>query len=336
MREAHHHRRALPLAFGAACLLARPSSAETQVETVALTYDVPAGCPDAAAFEREVTAYTSKAQFTQQPATRRHFRVRIRRSGSALQGRLEVSEGDAIAHREVTGAACGEVVSALALAAALTVDPDALGGTSATAVSPAAPPAAATGTTPAAPPAPRPTPASAREAPRFSAGAGFVLMSGMAPNVGYGVALDAGVHFAAQKPFGPRLELYAQHVGSSHDLAEFQLTAAGLRICPVRGPARAAWHVEPCVASDLGVLAARGSDAVDAPQTAEQLWVTSSLLLRLRADLGGPVFARAECGGVVAWRRPQFIASPAAEPVLVHEVPLLGYRVGIVLGVEFP
>jgi hypothetical protein len=106
----------------------KQATAEQDGEQVRLVYEdsAPADCPTQAEFESEVTKLTSKAHFTRQPGARR-VRIELDRRGSDVLGRLITGDGKDQSSREVRGKDCREVSSALAIAVALTIDPDALG-----------------------------------------------------------------------------------------------------------------------------------------------------------------------------------------------------------------
>lgn len=104
------------------------ATAEQDGEQVRLVYEdsAPADCPTQADFEAEVTKLTSKAHFTKQRGARR-VRIELDNRGSDVLGRLITGDGKDQSSREVRGKDCREVSSALAIAVALTIDPDALG-----------------------------------------------------------------------------------------------------------------------------------------------------------------------------------------------------------------
>ncbi|WP_437521985.1 hypothetical protein WME79_30345 [Sorangium sp. So ce726] len=141
-----------------------------EVQRLRIAYEAHDGCPDAAAFLREVTARTDLARAAAADEAALDVRVRITSSGGRSRGRITLGRGEDARVREVDGSTCGEVVAALALITALRVDPTAsldpqppavgprsseapdAGGAPAPAVDPAAaPPPAADPTAPAQP-----------------------------------------------------------------------------------------------------------------------------------------------------------------------------------------
>ena len=114
------------LAIGAAPLGIAAASADEPLEPIVLRYEAEAGCPDAAEFGGEVRGRASRARLADPGERARTFTVRITRAGRTFRGPLEVREtaGDSSA-RDVSGASCAEVASALALVTALAIDPQA-------------------------------------------------------------------------------------------------------------------------------------------------------------------------------------------------------------------
>ena len=99
--------------------------ARAQAPLPEIVYRAPAGCPDAEAFTDRVRARRRPAQDSRTPTARR-LEVRIEQRGGRAIGHLRVvGADDALAQRSIEAATCGEAADALALIAALTLDPDA-------------------------------------------------------------------------------------------------------------------------------------------------------------------------------------------------------------------
>ena len=131
-----HVRARFPSIFVVAVLMslcARRASAEEEREPVRVKYAVTeTGCPDEARFVLELTARTSKISVVQSGERRllrvvidRHAAPASRVAPARVRGTLTLGAGGKSATREVVGQSCAEVVSALALVAALAIDPHA-------------------------------------------------------------------------------------------------------------------------------------------------------------------------------------------------------------------
>lgn len=99
-------------------------SAQAQVEPIRLTYNAPAECSSENEFLQQVTSRTARARRAVSNERARAFVVTIVFQEGKIHGQLEITGLDgAISTREMTGDTCGEVVSALALTTALSIDP---------------------------------------------------------------------------------------------------------------------------------------------------------------------------------------------------------------------
>src|SRR3954452_323773 len=114
--------------LSAAFLLAgiRAARAEAEEELIHLEYTAIDACPGRSAFVEEVQARTARARFVDSSSGVRIFVVAVEPEGEGAKGRLTSRRGDVVgAPRQVTGKTCADVVSALALIAALAIDPQA-------------------------------------------------------------------------------------------------------------------------------------------------------------------------------------------------------------------
>jgi hypothetical protein len=136
----------------AAALLCSAAPARADKETISLDYRASSGCPDRQQFVERVRTFTTKAEIVGDDggAPRRRFGVQVVRTSSSVSGDLTIDDRGARTTRHVSGATCDEVISALALATAIAVDPDALG------VSPKDEPTTPPATEPSTPPTPTP------------------------------------------------------------------------------------------------------------------------------------------------------------------------------------
>jgi hypothetical protein len=162
-------------------------------EPVRLEYQADPACPTRAAFIDDVRARTSRARFTDDDPKARTIRVWARVSAGRGTGRLETG---ASAPRQVSAESCADVVSALALIAALTIDPQA--STAPVRTATAGAPSATVSAAPIPAPAPR-APASTEPAPAPPPPPAAAVPSAPTPRfLGLGARFDAfglsGIH----------------------------------------------------------------------------------------------------------------------------------------------
>src|SRR5690606_36383082 len=92
---------------------------------VQLSYEAVTGCPERSRFVRRLSMHTQRLSLSRDPDALR-LGVEVVRHPSGFRGRLEVMRaGQPLGSREFLDADCREVVAALALSAALSIDPDA-------------------------------------------------------------------------------------------------------------------------------------------------------------------------------------------------------------------
>ena len=246
-------------------------------EPVRLVYSAPATCPDEETFLQAVRARTTEAQFISDRArATRTFVVSLRASEARTAGTLQVIDGQArSAERRFEAADCAQVVSALALLTALTIDPNASMDESPGSIG--APPAATVVAPAEVAPAPTPAvaaPAGVRPRWRFAMGLGVTLETGIFPAVAVAPQLFGDVAREPHGPWSPSFRagvLYAETgvVSPASPAARYVWGAVRLEGCPVR-LAFAANRVEirPCGVVDVGVLWAEGTEvAVPVPAT---------------------------------------------------------------------
>jgi hypothetical protein len=283
--------------------------------------------------------------------------VTIERSADQVTGALEVVGLDAEAtRREFSAGTCEEVSSALALVAALTLDPnartEALLPRAATASqqdfpvapAPAAAPApveAAVTLPVASPAAPTPSvpPNRPREPSRYLAwlGPSVGAAGGYAPqplmNVGFvlgGRRLVSGL--------SPGLQLTALWgktgtTGPSAADGSFAWSLGRIEACPLRLQLDARLALEPCVAAEVGRLSARGAATqVDEPVTAERWWFAAGGTLALHVSLPHFFFRFAALGLVPATRDEFVFREPDRT---VHQASPLVYGASLGLGFQF-
>ncbi len=269
-------------------------------EPVQLRYAVDAACPSASAFESLVGARTALARFD--PAAPRTFDVVVERRGDTWAGTLRVATGEARASvRYIEGDSCDETAGALALVAALAIDPNA---SAAPVVPVSTPPPKATlpglvssggsvvssgGSLAsvelhASPPRRRTFPL------RFGGDAEVSTALAPAPLTGGAIfgeiaagdavgspSLRVSLAFASSTPFD----------GASPS-ARYTLGVARVAVCPLGFAFRFSLGVHACAALGAGVAHAAGV-AISHPSDANVPWVETTVTAALRWESGRPV-----------------------------------------------
>jgi hypothetical protein len=327
---------------------------------VTASVDGHAGCRDSEFFLQQIFARTSRARRAGVGEAGRVFIVRIVQRQSASTGTLEIQEtSGAQSHREVTAATCDEVMAALALVAALTIDPQAVTTPVAVPPPPTAPPEPPLVTEP---PKPKPPPkrvpepktvppaevrprdeaAGTRKHVRFGAHVAAEVMSGFAPDVALlpraGVELELEV--ARHSWLVPSVRLSAargegdatiEGVGS----ASFVWTGARLEVCPLRAGTGVGPYARPCLGTDFAVVDASGRDLPD-PKSATRPWVAPLASLRAGSRLPFGLAFEIYAGGSFPLVDDQFKFDDQrnSRRVLVHEVPPLSFFAGLAAGIS--
>jgi hypothetical protein len=327
---------ALLLVSGTGAAQSKPEGASVaDSEAVSLLYEdsPPPDCPTEAEFEAEVSKLTSKARFTKQRRARR-VRIELAPSGRDVVGRLISGDGKNQSSREVRGKDCREVSSALAIAVALTIDPEALGlGDSETpkptTTKPPQPPAKpATPPKPPKPPEPPPPPAPAPLKLRWGIGAGLELENAWGPHMG------PGGHAFGLLGLGERVR--------------FTLGVTRFITREVDDVSFGAWLAEGSATLNIALLGALRPfagvgyevGAVDAAGTglparvqAQRPWQAASAGLGLRVETEGFFF---QLGGSLLAplsRQRYLVSDPLGNVSTLYEVPSLGLKQETSLGV---
>lgn len=326
------------MSFTAFALVAAEGVAQTEVrESVALRYEEapPAGCPTSLEFQAEVTKLTSKARFTTERGAR-SIRIELQSRGAGVVGRFSSGEGKQTSTREVRGQDCREVSSALAIAVALTIDPDALGagqapserqngseGSGASEPAGARPPGAPKGKDP----APlRPTNRPARI--RLGLGIGLAVETAWAPQirVGGGLALLLGLGddltlAAGATRFPPRQQgetSFGAWVG--HGSLAWSLAQLGI--------------ARPFVTAsyEAGVVESAGTGLAHSV-LAERPWQAAGLGLGLRLETQA-AFLELSGGAIFPVSRQRYLVSDTVgRASTLYEVPSIGLKQETRLGV---
>lgn len=249
-----------------------PSVAEaapgTEPEAISVTYVAADGCPDEAEFFAGLAA-RAHVRRSEAPAARRFAVVIDADAGGSLRGVLTVTDPDGNAStREVPGATCAEISSALQLVAALAIEERA----SRAAVPVRVPPA----------PVRAASAAPARRRPwQVTVGAGVEQYRGATPSavLGMPVTVELG------HPGGVTLRAtFARTLRDELPTSAFRWTAGRLDICPF-ALRFARLQAGPCAGVEVGAVTSRGV-GVDMATHDLRPWLAPDASLRVRASAG--------------------------------------------------
>lgn len=293
----------------AACLVAVGTSKRAHAEDQPIRFDyvVPDGCPSEASFVERVRARTERARTAKPEEDAITFAVRVTTQGATKVARVEFTDARSVpVSRSVSGSSCEEVVSAIALVAAIAIE----GRQSKAGPTPALTDAAAAPNVTTEPPTlrePDRPPESTPVGPRpYELGTGaygvIEAWSGLTSAYGVGVYGELG----ASPPFryvrvGLQRVTADASVGARN--ARFEWISGRVELCAW------AWRMTPrlelasCAAIHGGALIGRGQESATLPdsRTKSVPWVETILIARARwrpagwlvfdiaADLGVPL-----------------------------------------------
>lgn len=315
-----------------AAVLATPRAADAQEasEPVSLEYHAPATCPDGAEFVRRVREKTTKFHPVGPELGMRLFVVMIE-GAAPSRGQLAIKGGkNPQAERSVEGDTCDEVVSALALATALAVDPRSGMGSSSDALPPLPAPEVVReepkqGKTCVPERAPAPRAPSAPPRPSWGLGVYGLAAFDVAPNplIGPGLWLEF-----KSRPDHPATvyqlaieQAWSKEASKSEVPIDFSRTLLRLGVCPfVRtfGPAEAI----VCGQATAGVLRA-STRGVPGATDDTRFWGAAGGSLQLRFALGRSFGFMLGGGFDVSFERDWYVYQPGIE---LHRVsPVSGF-----------
>ncbi len=297
-----------------------------------LEYWAQGRCPDASEFAHQIQTRAPRLRLAEGDEPALGFYAELIERAGAASGRLTARSPDGReVVREVRGPTCDDVVTALALIAALAADPNQpVEAAPAARVAPARPVqhgterAAAPELEPELEPMPRWT---------FGIGGGFGFDSSIAPNPSYclGIAFDAEGH--AGSAWRPLFSLSLLRAVSSTtetqgSTVSFDWVAFRLAACPARWPEETPLFVRPCGFLDAGLL---GGDVKSGPssQAETKNWLAVGGFLRTEALVGEVVSFQLDGGVTVPLIRSSFSAG-GGQPV-AFQVPASGIlgRIGL-------
>jgi len=325
----------LALAAGLPCALwAGTLAAQTApLVAVSLDYSAPASCPDAQAFREQVLSRTKRVSFSEPAAPGSlAWSIKIAETSGGSRGTLRVSgEVPSKLERSVKAASCEQVVDALALVAALSVDPDA-SLTPGEKPPPAVPPPAAPRLVPARNAGER-APADTR-ATKLLVGLTLTGRSGIAPRLAWAPRPFVGVSFRSSSGYTWGLLLSATQARGSASVdvgrADFTWTLGRLEAFPVRASV-GNWRFEPALFVEAGQLRARGVAVTPAQELKRPLF-SAGALGRLSLLAFDRLLLEVEGGPIAPLVRDRFYLF---ENTTVFRVPALTGYIGAGVGAQF-
>ena len=321
-------------AWLAATFASRTLLAE-EVTAVRLRYSASRECADERGFFDQVTARTQRVRLANSTEPATVLNVSIREVPGGLSGRIELrGEEGATSAREVKAQSCDQVVAALAIMAALAIDPD-----------------ASTAPLPKPKPAPKPLPPkpAAKPAPRaastepppslqshWKAGVSLAVLAGVFDDPA--LAVRPFVELAREGPqrWGYTVRLSAARFESkvrvSEGTGEFALYSGRLEPCPAHLRAWDPVWISACLALDPGWLRARGAD-VTPRQSVSRFWFAAGATARIELRLFEILALEASGELFFPFVRDRFFVGTDST---VHRTGAVGGGGAISLGVFFP
>lgn len=260
------------------------------VTAVRLRYSAPNECADEHGFFEQVTARTQRVRLADASEHATALIVSVRSVRGGLAGRLVLRGDEGVTSaREVKAASCDQVVAALAIMAALAIDPDA--STEPLPKPPATP----------RPPLPKPAmraparasvrataPPAASLRSRWEAGVSLAVLGALFDEPVASLRPFMELAREGQSAFGYTFRLSAARFQSStrrvEGTGEFTLSSGRLEACPGHVRAFSPLWISACLALDAGWLAARGAD-VTPRQSVSRGWVAGGEITRVELRL---------------------------------------------------
>jgi hypothetical protein len=341
-----------PFLTAALVFLASRSQAQPNSLTVELDFASEAPCPDRAAFIRWVEARVGRP--IQEGSGGFAFQVVVSRAGEEFRGHLRARSGQEVTERDLTGQNCQDVVSGLALVAALALDPNASTAPQTEPTEPNTPlPEQARKPSPEPPKPPIPAAAPAPSVPfvrpapvpetplsyAISVLGAVSVDTGPAPVALIGLGPKAVAEFYSSSLWQPAFGLgvaFAQtgFIGAEEPKADFGWWAVRLSVCPLGSEITRGGRLRACVLGDIGSTSAEGrEDAIAVTERTNEFWAATGLGATFSYHPIPPLFIELGGGALVAWTRPvYYFADPRTD---VHEVPVPAFNAHLGLGLSF-
>jgi hypothetical protein len=317
----------------------------SEVKPVQVVVDAPLGCGDADEFFSSLRSRTHLVRPATGDEPHTTLRVRILETRRYAMGELRLvdSRGETDTRR-VQGARCDDVVQALALAAAVALDPSVLLPSAKTTPEPE--PTAASAPAPTIAPAvvepgavrkqtESPLSSDSQIEPQFVLGTALVgsilLSSGTSPGAAiFGRWTPAGGG-RLRPTVGIALTYFRNDVVQSP--AAVQASLAGLVLTACGGGWRAGvMTVKPCGLVMSGWLSVSGREAIR-PGSVDLLWLSAGVLARVAINVGGGFALDLEAGISAPFLRREFYVTAPSQ--VVEKTPTLSPQAGLGLAYGF-
>jgi len=308
-----------------------------------LFYEATGGsCPNAPAFLAAIRARTDRPRLAEPSDTATVIGVAIAEGeGGRVVGRLEIREPDgARQQRTVEGQACSDVAKALALIAALYLDPDATGTMEPEPEPGPSGPRSAPGPvhpeSPAVPERPSP-PAPPSSSIVLGAGAAGGVLGGIGPSIAprAGGFVDAELVRAGRSWLRPAVRVQVDVATTEAAVAfgtqRYHLVAGAVRACPIQVPVVPVVRLMPCVGIGAGIH--RGtSDGIPNARDQDKAWLAPSATAGLSWDVSPRLTLALEGGVGAPVQRTRFFLGP---DITLFRTPAVTGSGGVAVRVRF-
>jgi hypothetical protein len=330
-------------------LLGSGVAAADEAERIAFRVEYSEGstCSNAESFAEQLLRRTERLRPANADERSLTFRIAIAPNGATLNGRLSVRELDGSeTTRDVPGATCEDVTTAMALIAAVLVDPNASTESAAEPATEPSPPPLLPETAAAAAPAqarkPEPAPPARAVEPNatpsrvlLGGGAMFALEGAVGPEPTPALSLELEAALERNDFLSPLFVLafeyaFPTRAETPNGVARLQWMAGRATGCPLRFPASGRLALRPCALFEYGRLAASGEETQRRASTSTP-WTALGGTLRGEYTVVGALLVVLEGGFVAPLQRDTFYFDPPSPENVAFEVPSVGAtaRLGI-------
>ncbi|HEY5955676.1 MAG TPA: hypothetical protein VIV60_03940 [Polyangiaceae bacterium] len=330
--------------LSAAPMLPAPDPAK-EVKTIQVLVDAPAGCADDNGFFSSLSSRTHLVRRATGDESRTTLRVRLLDMGRYVLGDLRVVDNRGETDtRKVQGANCDDVVQALALAAAVALDPSVLlpetdPNPASETIAQADPPLTV------APAVPEPGKARnrtdetsssvSRTVPRFELGVASMVSLFLSSGISPGIALFGRWTPARGGNFGPTLGMAITYLRNdvlqSPGAVQASLTGLVVTVCGL-GWGGSIVTVKPCGLAMAGLLSVSGHQVLHS-SSVDLLWLSAGAVGRMAIHLGGGLAFDLQAGVSAPFFSREFYTTLPSH--VVERTPTFSPEVGVGLAYSF-